>query len=222
MRGRSADAWAARVSALPAADLVRAISDAGFEGILINSWGYLDAGAKVERALTEALGPGAARAAGDGLAFFSLVEHNRQALAGVPPEERARRRELAEHALYMRWVNGFYGPEVGPGGPFRWSSGAGDIEIDNDAGVDRLGTLTMRVVAAHPPVTLALGGDLVAETATVGATGLSIVRTLHLAPGRHVIHMRADGQPVDAPRDPRRLIWRVEDATLEEPAASPR
>jgi hypothetical protein len=139
----------------------------------------------------------------------------------VPPEERARRRELAEHALYLRWVNGFYGSETGPGGPFRWSSGAGDIEIDNDARVERRATLAMRVVAANPPVTLTLGGDLVAETLTVGSLGLPIVRTLRLGPGRHVIHLSAEGQPVEAPGDPRRLIWRVESATLEERPASP-
>jgi phosphoglycerol transferase len=216
MRGRSVDAWAARVSALPAAELVRAVSDAGFDGILIHRWGYLDAGAKVEGALAEVLGSGAARATGEGLAFFSLVEHNRQALATVPPEERARSRELAAHALYMRWVNGFYPSEVGPGATFRWSPGPGDIEIDNDTRLDRRATITMRVLAAHPPVTLALGGDLLAETVTVGPTGLTMARPLHLAPGRHVIHLRADGQPVDAPRDPRRLVWRVENARLEE------
>jgi phosphoglycerol transferase len=222
MRGRPVDAWAQRIAALPPADLVRAASEAGFDGILINRKGYTDHGAKIEAALLEILGPSAARAVAAEHAFFSLVEHNRQALAAVPPEERARRRELAAHTLFLRWTGGFYAAESGPHGPFRWSSGTGDIVIDNSASFDRLVTLSLQVKTADPPTTLTMGGDLLAETATVGAAGLPITRTLRLAPGLHTISMSAEGKPAYAPWDPRRLVWRVENVGFAElPSPAP-
>jgi phosphoglycerol transferase len=216
MRGRSVDAWAERVSALPPDALVGAAADAGFDGILIDRRGYLDGGAKIEEGLAGIIGAGVTPGNRSRYAFFNLVEHNRQAMAAVPADERARRRDLAEHELNLRWTGGFFPFEGSPTGEFRWCAGAGAIEIDNDARVDRAITLTMTVWAANPPMTLTIGGDLMSETATVGDTGLPIERTLRLRPGRHTITMSGDGKPLDAPRDPRRLVWRVEDPTLEE------
>ena len=63
MRGRSADAWAHGIATLPAADLVRAASDVGFDGILVHRAGYPDEGAKIEGELAAAL-PSATRATG--------------------------------------------------------------------------------------------------------------------------------------------------------------
>jgi len=221
MRGRPADAWVARVSALPPADLVRAVSDAGFEGILVNRHGYLDEGAKIEAALAETLGADVARKNSFSLTFFSLADYNRQAQAAVPPAERARRRELAAHPLALQWSGGFYPLEVGRHGTFRWCAGSGAIEIDNDSPFERQATLTFRVLAGKPPVMLTLGGDLITETTTVARGGWSIERTLRLAPGRHFIRMTGQGTPLDEPHDPRRLMWVVENPRLEEltPAA---
>jgi phosphoglycerol transferase len=222
MRGRPVDTWIERVTSLPPAEMVRAASDAGFDGIVINRWGYADKGAKIEGALREVLGPDAAGATAPVFSFFSLVEYNRQAQAAVSPELRAWRREEAAHPLFLRWLPAFYENEKGPNGTFRWSMGSGAIEIDNDAPTDRQVTLTMNVFAANPPVTLSIDGDLLSETATVGAPGLPIARALTLRPGVHVIRMRAAGKRADSPRDSRRLIWRVENPILEPlPGAPP-
>jgi phosphoglycerol transferase len=220
MRGRSADAWAQKIATLPAADLVRAASDVGFDGILVHRAGYPDEGAKIEGELAAAL-PSATRATGTGLSFFSLVEHNREALAGVPAEVRTLRRELAAHTLVPRYTSGFYQVENGPDHPFRWSSGTGIIEVENGASFDRLVKITMEVKAATPPMTFALGGDLPAETVTVGDAGVTFDRTLRVHPGRNTIRMSGEGKPAVAPPDPRRLIWRLENPVLEEVMAPP-
>ena len=215
MRGRSADAWAQKIATLPAADLVRAASDVGFDGILVHRAGYPDEGARIEGELAAAL-PSATRATGTGLSFFSLVEHNREALAGVPAEVRTLRRELAAHTLVSRYTSGFYQVENGPHHPFRWSSGTGIIEVENGASFERLLKITMEVKAATPPMTLTFGGDLPAETVTVDDAGVTFERTLRLHPGRNTIRMSGEGKPAIAPGDPRRLIWRLENPVLEE------
>jgi phosphoglycerol transferase len=221
MRGRSADAWAHRIAALPAVDLVRAASDVGFDGILVHRAGFSDEGAKFMGELAAAL-PGATRAEGAWLSFFSLVEHNREAQAGVPPEVRAWRREVAAHTFVPRWTSGFYQVEPGPHYPFRWSSGTGVIEIENGAGFDRLLRITMEVKAATPPMTFTLGGDLPAETVTVTQAGVKFDRTLRVRPGHNTIRMTGEGAPAIAPWDPRRLIWRLENPVLEEVSQPPR
>ena len=202
------------------AELVRAASDVGFDGIVVHRAGFPDDGAKFEAELASAL-PGTTRAVGDWLSFFSLVEHNREAQAGVSPELRAWRREMAAHTLVPRWTSGFYQVEQGPLHPFRWSSGTGVIQIFNGAGFDRLLRITMEVKAATPPMTFTLGGDLPTETVTVERAGVTFDRTLRLRPGRNTIRMTGECAPAVAPWDTRRLIWRLENPVLQEVSVPP-
>ena len=199
MRGRSADAWAQKIATLPAADLVRAASDVGFDGILVHRAGYPDEGARIEGELAAAL-PSATRATGTGLSFFSLVEHNREALAGVPAEVRTLRRELALTPSSPDVPAAFTRSRTDPTIRFAGAPAPASIEVENGASFERLLKITMEVKAATPPMTLTFGGDLPAETVTVDDAGVTFERTLRLHPGRNTIRMSGEGKPAIASR----------------------
>ena len=55
-------------------------------------------------------------------------------------------------------------------------------------------------------------GDLWDEVIALVPGGTPISRTLRVPAGRHRIRLRSDGAPAIAPRDPRRLVFRVDDA----------
>ncbi len=61
MFGRPGDAWTNAVADQPVSDLVRTLSDVGFEGILVDRDGYADDGAAIVAALTAELGADAGR-----------------------------------------------------------------------------------------------------------------------------------------------------------------
>lgn len=210
MAGRADDAWLTEVARRSPAELVRTVSEAGFEGILIDRRGYGDNAVALEKALRGDLAVEPA-VAGDGrLAFFNLGARNRQAAIGLSPEERARRRDMALHPLFLAFGEGCHGLEVGPNGPFRWFAGTGSVTIENNSRVDHLASLSMTVFAASPPSSVVLDGDLLRESIPLPPQGTSFSRTLNVAPGRHVVRFLSRGRPADAPFDPREMVWRIE------------
>jgi phosphoglycerol transferase len=216
IRGRSGGAWASAVSQLDAARLVETLSDAGFLGILVDRYGYPDSGAQLEGALTDLLGLESVASADGRQAFFSLSAYAKRAQAGRTPDELRRRRELALKPVLLLWGAGFFGEERSNDTRFRWCSGSCELIIENGREVELEASLTMTLAAARPPAELVIEGNLLSERLALLETGTPIVRTMRVPPGRHSIRLSSDGKPAIAPGDQRRLIWRAENAALEE------
>jgi len=73
VRGREDAEWLARVSALPAAQLVTAAGDKGFVGVWIDRFGYADRGTAIIAALTDAAGAKPKLSADERYAFIPLA-----------------------------------------------------------------------------------------------------------------------------------------------------
>jgi hypothetical protein len=71
MKGRDDD-WLAPVSASPVPVLVREASQAGFEGVWVDRFGYVDDGVEIERRLTRALGVQPVVSPDGRLTFFDM------------------------------------------------------------------------------------------------------------------------------------------------------
>jgi hypothetical protein len=216
MRGRAPDAWVKEVSQLAPADQLKLLSDAGFDGILIDRFGYPDRGQALEGALAKLLDAPAAVSGDLRQSFFSLTRYNEQTHAQDSPATRALERERAMHPLIVRWGKGFFGVEKDARNTFRWCSGTCDLEIRNDGDIDRQAILQMTLVAAQPPAPLVIEGDLLSDTLELTGDGTPFSRVVRVPPGVHVIRMRSDGRRADAPRDPRVLIWRTLDSSVSE------
>jgi phosphoglycerol transferase len=216
MYGRPGDAWTSAVADEPAPDLVRVLSDVGFDGILVNRDGYADDGAAIVAALSAELGadsPAPLRAT-DRQVFFSLRAVNEKAFSSMAPADRERRRQQALNRPLLRWLERFFPPEHDGPAPFRWCPGDCAIEIDNPGEHDARVIVSMRVSAGQPPASLQVSGGLWNEAITLVPDGTLISRTLLVPPGRHRIRLRSDSAPVISARDPRRLVFRVDDARL--------
>jgi len=89
MRGRATATWVADVAARPPARMLEAVSDAGFEGVVIDRDGYADGGAALASGFRELLG-GEPLPSSDGrLRFFSLTEYSRRRRARESPAAEA-------------------------------------------------------------------------------------------------------------------------------------
>ena len=80
MFGRPGDAWTNAVAELPIPELVRTLSEVGFEGILVDRDGYADDGAAIVAALTAELGADSGARATDRQVFFDLRAAEREGL----------------------------------------------------------------------------------------------------------------------------------------------
>jgi phosphoglycerol transferase len=214
MFGRSTDAWTHAVADQPVPDLVRTLSDVGFDGILVDRDGYADDGAAIVAALAAELGDDSEVRATERQVFFGLRAANEKAFAGVARGERERRRQEALNRPLLRWLDGFFPPEDDHGTTFRWCAGECVIELDNPSGHDARVVLSMRVSAAQPPASLRVTGDIWDQAIALMPDGVPISRTLQVPAGRHRIRLRSDSAPAIVPRDPRQLVFRVDDARL--------
>jgi phosphoglycerol transferase len=216
MAGRSADVWARAAAGGEPPELLRRLAEAGFDGLLIDRRGYDDPWG-FEEALGAEIGGPPAVSADRRLSFFDLRAYDARALAGVPAPERERRRDLAIHPLYPRFVDGFYAPEQGPDGIFRWCGATGEIEIDNDAQTTRRATMAMTLAPVLVESSMLLiRGDLWSESVEIEPTGTQISKTLEIPPGRHFIHFQSKGRALESQRDPRRLVWQADNLVLKE------
>lgn len=73
VKGREDAEWLARVSALPAEQLVTAVSDKGFKGVWVDRFGYADTGSAIIAALEAASGTKARLSADGRYAFIALA-----------------------------------------------------------------------------------------------------------------------------------------------------
>jgi hypothetical protein len=224
-RAREGDDWTSAVSQEPPATLVETVSAAGFAGILVDRYGYSDGGAEIEATLRARLGAEPISDSGIGpspphLTFWSLAGYEAAATARLSAADRERRKRAALDRVILRWIDGFYGPERGPDGPFRWCSGVGVVEIENPAPIAQEATFTMTLFAGRPPDTLYIEGDLLRREIALSRSGAPLALELRVPPGRHVLYLWSEAQPASAPPDPRRLVWRIENARLETGAAA--
>jgi hypothetical protein len=212
IRGRSGDAWARELAQAEPEAMVKGLVAADVRGLLVQRAGYEDNGSKIENALRELI-PGEPLVSADGrLAFYDLGRlPEAQGTSRLSPLER----ELLLKPVFIQWGRGFFGLERNANGPFRWSEASSEARLENDTAVERTIAIRLTFVAAQPPARLVIAGDLLSATVELGTTGTGFERLVTVPPGHHLIRFQCDGRPADAPRDPRVLVWRVENFALE-------
>jgi len=213
MYGRSGDRFVREVAGQPAEEMLTTLAATGFGGILVSRAGYADRGTAIEAGLRVALGDVQPFVSADGRSAFFNLPQRQQRLA---PDVAAR----MLHPITFDFSSRFYDPESMPGGTFRWSQRASEIEVNNDTGLLRRFSMSAVLAPAQPPAHLTISGDLVSEHLTLdGPTRFQ--REIDLPPGHHVLRFESDSRSANAPHDPREMVWRIDGFAFEELPAKP-
>jgi phosphoglycerol transferase len=204
MRGRNDDAFVRATSELPPERMLETLAQVGYGGILINRDGYDDFGAALEAGLQPLLGAAPISSEDGRFSFFSLAEYRRRGPPKLPPPAIIQ----LLYPLAVTFDQGFFEVEHDGVWDFRWCQGRCEIAVDNDTAWTRRVQLRATLMAARPPTTVTMTGDLLSGRFDLG-TPFSISRTIEIPPGRHVLRFDSNGRPAIAPGDPRTLIWRI-------------
>jgi phosphoglycerol transferase len=216
MRERYEDHWTRRIAEEEPSRMVADLAAADFEGILIDQPGYADGGAAL-RATMSGLLDAPPEVSRDGrFAYYSLAALKATTNAATSAEERRRRHDDVLYPVLLGFGGGFYSEERYPGHRMRWSNRDGEIWIENRAPTPRAAKLSLRAFAAHSPAVLTLESDLLSERLQLGPEGALVERPLQVVSGEHRLHFHCDSAPIVSQFDPRTLVWRAEDVTLEE------
>jgi len=209
MRGRSGDQFARQLAERAPAEILATLAATGFGGVVVHRDGYADQGAAIEAAFHAALGAAPLVSADHRLMFFDLTHY--PAAPALTPAEIDR----VLRPIVVGFSSGFHAPEAGPSGPFRWCDATGEIDVDNDSAATQRVSVRATLAAARPPARLIVAGDLASANLDLGEP-VEFTRVLEVSPGHHVLRLTSDGRPAEAPNDPRRMVWRLENFAFDE------
>ncbi len=106
---------------------------------------------------------------------------------------------------------------------WRWCSAEGELELNNVAFFkDQTVTLTMQLQTAYPELSNLLieqiSGEQPTWTQTIQVNNEmpSFSKTLTLPPGKTILRFTSEAKQVEAPGDPRVMMFRVIDFKLQE------
>lgn len=210
MKGREGDIWQKQVAEEPLNDMVNTLAFAGFNGIYLDRNGYVDEGVEIETKLAKILDTKPLISANNRLAFYSLVEYNQRFKRQFSAKEWDDRRNQALHPVIFSWKNGFYGLEGTPENNWRWSSADGELSIYNYSQENKKVIIQMSLTSGYDDFSnLKIEGSSFTENLKINNKGKFFSKTVIISPGTNLIKFSSDANRVDAPSDPRDLVFRV-------------
>ncbi len=151
------------------------------------------------------------------LVFFNTTDYNARLRQKYSDGEWQLKQELALHPMLLDWLPGFSGFESAPGKTWRWCSNEGVLQIHNTSQRSRKIRLEMYFATGHEQfASLSINGAGISEELQVNASPRFYSKTLEIPPGKSTIKFSSNAQRVNAPLDPRYLIFRIEDFKLTE------
>lgn len=217
MKGREGALWQKHVAAEPLNEMVNTLALAGFNGIYLDRYGYVDEGAEIESKLANILETKPLISSNNRLAFYSMTEYNQKLRKQLSEREWDYRRDQALHPVLFSWQNGFYDLEGTPENNWRWSSAEGELRIYNYSKGDKKVAIQMSLISGYDDFSnLKIEGCSVTENIKINSQGKSFSKTVIIPPGNNLIKFSCDANRVDAPNDPRDLVFRVVNFKLTE------
>lgn len=217
IKNRDDDLAQQRVAALAGEEFVQSLAFAGFSGVYLDRHGYEDGGAAKEAELSSALQSQPIVSGNGRLLFFNLTDYAKRLREKYSESEWAAKQEFSFHPLLVEWKGGFSGLETDHGMNWHWSSAEGELLLRNTSTRPRKMRMEMSFATGHEQMDDLFITGLVADQLKISSHPTSYVKDLTIPAGpagESVIHFRCTAPRVNAPRDPRVLVFRVENFKL--------
>lgn len=216
IKNRDVDRAQQIVAALPAEKLLQTLAFGGFTGLYVDRFGYADNGAAMESELSKFLQVKPLTSPNGRLIFFNLSDYANALRGKYSETEWETQKELSFHPILVDWKGGFSALESGPGKTWRWCSNEGQLHIKNTSKLPRTIKLEMAFATGYPELDDFVISGFLSEQLKVGNVPVPYSKTITLQPGESVINFRSAARRIDEPRDPRFLVFRIEDFKMTE------
>jgi len=211
IKNRSGDRRLKQIAALPVDAMCETLALAGFSGVYIDRNGYDDDSfAALESQLRDALQIAPVVSENGRLIFYNLTDYNSRLRQKYSDSELQAKQELTLHPLMLDWKGGFFDLESSLEKNWRWCSNEGELHIQNTLERPRRVTLEMSFVSGYEEFADLVIGGLISDQLKTNATPVFYTKTISVPPGESIIKFTSNGRRVDAPQDPRVLIFRIE------------
>jgi len=203
MKGRPTD-WASQATSLPVQTLLDGLVAAGFSGVWIDRYGYIDGAASLESQIQTVLGSPPIGSVNGRFLFFDLRAFAARLRQHYSPAQIAGLGDAMLHPPEVTWGNGFYGGEAGGS---RWALPDAQAAIDNDTRTARRVEFfsdAQTLAHGHYRLTVTAPGGTVVHF-TVSDTPRPIEFAFIAPPGTSTVSFASTAPATVAPGDPRSL-----------------
>ena len=178
MKGRPGDDWQRLVASLPLEDMLKTLSQTGFDGIYIDSYGFEDGGSKLLSNITQILETKPLVSDNRRLYFFDMIGYNKRIEANSPEKIR----------IPIASKSGWYSIEDWSGTSTRWMQADATLMVISSE--NRTATMSLDTQSFYRNRTLEVssGGTLAAQV-VVPTSFLNVTMPLHLAKGANTVRL---------------------------------
>jgi phosphoglycerol transferase len=217
MKGRYGDLWLRDVTNKPTEEMIKTLCFAGFSGIYIDRFGYEDDGYSIQNELSSILSQSPLEDNSERLMFFNLNNYYKELKAEYTHDEWVEQQNEALYPILYTWSGGFSSLEGNPEANWRWCSNSGQLRIINKSSKERQVSLRMGISTGYTEqAKLSIKSDILNEVLVVNSIETEYIKNLTIPPGNHVIEFLCDARRVDAPSDPRYLVFRINNFRIDE------
>jgi phosphoglycerol transferase len=211
MKNRAGDLWLKEIAAQPVEKMVESLAFAGFSGVYLDRNGYNDDdAARMEAELRDVLQIGPIASENGRLVFYNATDYNWRLRQKYSESEWQAKQELTLHPLMLDWKGGFFDLEFSPEKNWRWCSNEGELHIHNTLERARRVSLEMSFASGYEQFDDLVISGLISDQLKTNAAPVFYSKTITVPPGESIIKFASSGRRVDAPLDPRVLIFRIE------------
>ena len=215
-KNRDVDRAQQEVAAMPAEQFAQTLAFAGFSGIYLDRYGYEDNGAAKEAELSAVLQMQPVVSPNGRLVFFNLGDYGRRLRENYSDSDWEANRDISFHPVLLDWKGGFHDLEGSQDKTWRWCANEGELHLRNLSNRPRTVKLEMSFASGYPePEDFILSGAI-SEQLKVNSTPTAYSRTITVPPGESVITFRSTAKRINAPLDPRFLVFRIENFKMTE------
>ena len=216
MKGRPPHYWMEQISKLPVDQMVKQLSIAGFAGIYVDRWGYKNAEQDIEERLQIILRINPIVSRNSRLAFYPMMTYNAELRKRYHQVDLDKQRIAIP--LVIHWGGDFSVQESNPESIWRWCGRKGLLSIGNaDEKMRTVNIKSHLATGRHEISRLVIKSSLFEDELSVNDQGVLYEKTFSL-PGNSEgkITFTSNAKKVDAPGDPRYLVFRIINYSIEE------
>lgn len=218
MKGRRGDEWVKEISSKPVPELVDSICIIGFDGIYIDSFGYLPE--ELEYLMEELLkitNETPIISGNNRLIFIKLSSYRQKLIDEYGKGRFERTKDDILNPTVLTWTNGFSVLEGDEINNWRWSNKKGELIINNYSDEIKNLTLEFTISTIEPTMSITTISSSMFETKILDTNleGQFVALDINVPPGVNSIIFESTANRVYAPNDPRELYFKVDNFKLE-------
>jgi phosphoglycerol transferase len=214
-RGRPEDAFKHMIGSCRTEQMLRILVLLGYEGLLVDRFGYADDGKRFEQTL-QGLLRRAPQESGDGRwSYFALTGFKAELASLVPPGHWQQACQDLLHPVMPIVGDGFLLEEGPPEASFRWCRTDADLRLFNPEGLVRMVELEFEADRlSAESVNLELSFPDGKRSFRIGYGRQRFHVRLAASPGSTLIQFHCDGEPIKNQSDTRQMVYRMWNVTV--------